>query len=176
MHSIPYISGVLYGKHMNIVERPKIDVAKTVILYFTFVFAAIVLTLVLRTVSLTWVHNVRPKGASPLILLRGSVRVALIIGPIQTVILLLGILCCTRRRREKRLRYVVFTTIVLCFLNLFIRPITIWTDCNTTMFFSMVIGFVPVAIFVSYICLLGRGSEADAIQHGGSVDAAAHRD
>lgn len=161
---------------MKIVARPKMKLAKTLILYFTFVFAAIVLSLVLRTVSLTWVHNVRPKGASPLILLRGSVRMALMIASIQTVILLLGILCCTRRHREKRLRYVVFTTIVLCFLNLFIRPITIWTDYNTTVFFSMVIGFVPVAILISYICLLGRGSEADAIQHRRSVDAAAHRD
>jgi len=161
---------------MNIVERPNMKLAKTLILYFTFVFAAIVLTLVLRTVSLTWVHNVRPMGASPLILLKGSVRMALIIAPIQTVILLLGILRCTRRRREKRLRYVVFTTIVLCFLNLFIRPITIWTDYNTTMFFSMVIGFVPVAILISYVSLLGRGSEADTIQHRGSVEAAERRD
>jgi len=61
-------------------------------------------------------------------------------------------------------------------LNLFIRPITIWTDYNTTIFFSMVIGFVPVAILISYVSLLGRGSEADTVQHRGSVDAAARRD
>jgi len=126
---------------------------RTICIYCTFVFAAIVLTLVFRTVSLIWIHDLRHIGASPWILFRGGLRVALTIAPIQTLILLLGALFCTRRHANKRWRFVVFSTIVLCLLNLFIRPIMIWTGYNTTMFFCMVIGFVPVAMLVSFVAL-----------------------
>jgi len=129
---------------------------RTVCIYCMFIFAAIMLTLVLRTVSLIYIHNLHPKGASPWIMFRGGLRMALIIAPVQTLILLLAALSCTRRHTDKRWRYVVFATIVLYFLDLFIRPIMVWTGDDTTIFFCMVIVFVPVAMLVSLVALFSR--------------------
>ena len=49
-----------------------------------------------------------------------------------------------------------FVQIILCILNLFIEPITIWTGFNTAMGLCMVIGFVPIAMFVSIVALFRR--------------------
>jgi len=135
---------------------------RTVCVYGMAVFAAIVLTLALRTVSLIWLHDLRPMGASPWILLRRGLRTALIVAPIQTPILLLGMLLGTRRDADKRRRCTVLATIVLCFLNLFIRPISIWTDANTTIFFCTAIGFAPAAVLVSLVVFRSRWSTASA--------------
>ena len=58
-----------------------------------------------------------------------------------------------------------FVQIILCILNLFFEPITIWTNMNTAMGLCMVIGFVPIAMFVSIVALFRRLPVTDNIQH-----------
>ena len=132
---------------------------RTILIYGTFVFAAIVLTQALRMAGLICVHSYSPMGARPATLLKGSIRFAtLIIAPIQTPILLLGTLSLTRRHPDKRLRYVLLTTVVLCFMDLFIRPIGTWTDWNG---FHIIIGIVPLAMLASSVALFRNGRDAE---------------
>lgn len=147
---------MLSGNHIWAVDWFRMKPVRTVYVYCTFTLVAIMLALVLRTASLIWIHDLRPMGANPWILLKGGLRMALIVAPIQAPILLLGVLSCTRRRADKRWQYVVFATIVLCFLDLFIRPVTIWTGYSTPVSFCMIVGLVPVAVLVSFLVLHRR--------------------
>lgn len=123
-------------------------------LYFIFVFGFIVLTFILRTASLSWIHNYRPLGLNPWYLLKGSLRMAFCIAPIQTVIVLPSVLLYSRRQKDKQFLCLFFTTIILCFLDLFIEPIMIWTDYNFAIHLCSIIGFVFIGVIIPFVAIL----------------------
>ncbi len=78
---------MLCGNHKRVLGRSRLEFVRTACAYGVLALVAVVLTLVLRTVSLIWIHNLRPMRANPWFLLKGGLRMALFVAPIQSPML-----------------------------------------------------------------------------------------
>ncbi len=96
-----------------------------VLIYGIFVFLSIWLVLALRSASLIWIRNVFM--GDPWIRFKNGLRIFIFISAIQTAIMLLCTLIYSLSRRTCGLRHIAGATLLLCILDLFIRPIGIWT-------------------------------------------------
>jgi hypothetical protein len=99
----------------------------TILSYTLFVFLSILIVLTLRSASLIWIHDLRMIGYTPFELFKREFYIATIISAIQTPIMLLFTLIYFLIRHVCSLRQIAIATLLLCILDLFIRPISIWT-------------------------------------------------
>lgn len=98
------------------------------ILFFTMlIFFSILFVKTLRTASLIWIHDLGMIGYTPFGLFKREFYIATIISAIQTPIMLLCGLIYFLIRHVFSLRHIAVATLLLCILDLFIRPIGIWT-------------------------------------------------
>jgi len=140
---------VSYVPYAVLTTSAEMRQVRTILLHIIFVFAAIVAVLGLRSASLIWIHGVMEMETDPWRALQSGLRFAFFVASIQTPILLLGLLVCTWRRGDERLRCAVVATFLLCVLDLFVRPVVLWSDYSNVVGFSMLLGLPPLAMGVS---------------------------
>jgi hypothetical protein len=98
-----------------------------ILFYTMLIFFSILFVKTLRTASLIWIHDLGMIGYTPFELFKREFYIATIISAIQTPIMLLCALIYFLIRRVCSLRQIAVAILLLCILDLFIRPIGIWT-------------------------------------------------
>lgn len=124
---------------------------KKFLVYGIFVFLSVWLVLTLRSASLIWIHNIFM--GNPWKLFKHQFRFCTFISLIQTPIMLLCALIYYRFRRTCGLRHVAGATLLLCILNLFIRPIGFWTQNYRIICPTLTIGAVFVFPLLAWLVL-----------------------
>ena len=121
-----------------------------VLSYGIFVFLSITLVLALRSASLIWIHH--QHFGNPWSSFESELRMSIFISRIQTAIMLLCALIYFLIRRTCGLRHIAGATLLLCILDLFIRPIGIWTMNYRIICPALIIG--AVLVFPSFAWLV----------------------
>ncbi len=121
-----------------------------IILYGTFVFLSIMLVLALRSASLIWIHH--QYFYPPWSNFKSGLYISIVISVIQTAIMLLCAMVYYLIRRTCCLQHIAGATLLLCILDLFIRPIGTWTMNYRTICPVLTIGVVLAFSVVSLVC------------------------
>jgi len=137
-----------------------------VLIYGIFVFLSIMLVLALRAANLIWIHH--QYFGNPWSSFESGLRIFIFISAIQTAIMLLCALIYSLSRRTCGLRHIAGATLLLCILDLFIRPIGMWTMNYRIICPALTIGTVLVfplfAWLVLFFLLINRKSVDRGIQ------------
>jgi len=122
-----------------------------VLIYGIFVFLSIWLVLALRSASLIWIHH--QHFAPPWSSFKSELRILILISVIQTAIMLLCALIYSLSKRTCGLRHIAGATLLLCILDLFIRPIGMWTMNYRIIGPTLAIGAVLVFPLFAWLVL-----------------------
>ncbi len=122
-----------------------------VLIYGIFVFLSIWLVLALRSASLIWIRH--QHFANPWSSFKSGLRIFIFISAIQTAIMLLCALIYSLSRRTCGLRHIAGATLLLCILDLFIRPISMWTMNYRIICPALNIGMVLVFPLFAWLVL-----------------------
>ena len=122
-----------------------------VLIYGIFVFLSIWLVLALRSASLIWIR--RQYFSNPWSPFKSDLCIFIFISAIQTAIMLLCALIYSLSRRTCGLRHIAGATLLLCILDLFIRPISMWTMNYRIICPTLTIGTVLVFPLFAWLVL-----------------------
>jgi hypothetical protein len=122
-----------------------------ILFYGIFVFLSIVLVLALRKASLIWIHH--QLFGNPWSNFESGLHVSILISAIQTAVMLLCTLVYSLIRRTCSLRHIAGATLLLCILDLFIRPIGIWTRNYQIICPALTIGAILVFPLFAWLVL-----------------------
>ena len=141
---------------------------RRVLIYGIFVFLSIWLVLALRSASLIWIHH--QHVGNPWSTFKSGLRIFILISAIQTAIMLLCALIYSLIRRTCCLRHIAGATLLLCILDLFIRPIFMWTTISPVLKIGAVFVFPLFAWLVLFFLPINRKSVDRGIQQIPSVE------
>lgn len=122
-----------------------------IIFYGIFIFLSIMLVLVLRSASLTWIHH--QYFGNPWSPFKSGLIISIVISAIQSAIMLLCILIYYLIKRTYSQQLIAGATLLLCILDLFIRPIGIWTMNYRTICPVLTIGTVLAFPLLAWLIL-----------------------
>jgi len=121
--------------------------------YGMFVFFSIIVVLVLRSASLIWIHDVGMIGYTSWSLFKRNLLISTILSAIQTPIMLLCAFIYFLIRQNLSLRHIAIATLLLCILDLFIRPIGIWTMSYQILGPTLIIGAIIIFPLFAWLIL-----------------------
>ena len=121
--------------------------------YAMFVFLSIFIVLVLRSASLIWIHDVGMIGYTSYSLFKRNLLISTILSAIQTIIILPGLIIVTIKRDRFHLRRIAVAILPLCILDLFIRPIGIWTMYYQVLGPTLTIGAIIIFPLFAWLIL-----------------------
>ena len=132
--------------------KQNIYIFHKVLMYGICVFFLVMLVLTCRSASLIWIHDVYSiRTNNPWVSFRFDLSCHLLTAVIQTVIMFAGAVICSLRHGVFPLKYMAYATVLLCTLDLFLRPIGIWFNRGVSLISLFI--FPLISLLFLYIIL-----------------------